>query len=84
MVQKEVAERICARPSQMSLISVSVQYFANPQIVDYVSREDFFPQPEVDSAILKIKPTNKNQPQKKPDYFLDWPESAFLKREKID
>jgi len=59
MVQKEVAERICASPSQMSLLSVSVQYFANPQIIDYVSREDFFPQPGVDSAILKIKPAGK-------------------------
>ncbi len=54
MVQKEVAERICAKPGEMSLLSVSVQFFSKPEIVQVVPRRAFWPEPEVDSAILKI------------------------------
>lgn len=55
LLQKEVAERITARPGEMSLLSVSVQFYADPEIVAYVGRENFYPEPEVDSAIIKLK-----------------------------
>ncbi len=54
MVQKEVAETISARPGRMSLLSVSVQFYGEPVIVDYVPASSFYRVPEVDSAILKI------------------------------
>ena len=54
MLQKEVAERICARPPKMSLLAVSVQFYAEPEIVDYVSADNFWPRPEVDSAIVHL------------------------------
>jgi len=54
MVQKEVAERICAKPGDMSLLSVSVQFFSQPEISFYVSKEHFWPQPKVDSAVIKL------------------------------
>ena len=54
MVQKEVAEAIVAEPGRMSLLSVSVQLYGKPEIIDYVPAESFYPAPEVDSAILKI------------------------------
>jgi len=54
MVQKEVAERICAEPGDMSLLSVAVQYYGEPKIVDIVTRGNFWPEPKVDSAILAI------------------------------
>jgi 16S rRNA (adenine1518-N6/adenine1519-N6)-dimethyltransferase len=54
MTQKEVAERICARAGDMSLLSVSVQYYGEPEIIKIVKAESFFPKPEVDSAILRI------------------------------
>ena len=54
MVQKEVAEVIVAKPGQMSLLSVSVQFYGKPEIVDYVPAHCFYPPPEVDSAILRI------------------------------
>ena len=54
MVQKEVAETIAARPGRMSLLSVSVQYYGEPTIVSKVPARCFYPEPEVDSAILKI------------------------------
>jgi 16S rRNA (adenine1518-N6/adenine1519-N6)-dimethyltransferase len=56
MVQKEVAERICQKPGKMGILSVAVQYFGQPEIIAVVTRDKFDPVPEVDSAILKIKP----------------------------
>ena len=54
MVQKEVAQRICANIPNMSLLAVSVQFYAEPKIISYVKKEYFFPSPKVDSAIIKI------------------------------
>jgi len=54
MVQKEVADVIAAKPGQMSLLSVSVQFYGEPEIISYVPAQCFYPAPEVDSAILKI------------------------------
>lgn len=54
MVQKEVAQRICAKPPDMSILAVSVQVYAKPEIIAYVSRSAFWPQPKVDSAILRV------------------------------
>ena len=55
MLQKEVAERIVAKPGKMSLLAVSVQFYAEAEIVKYVPRTDFWPVPAVDSAIIKLK-----------------------------
>jgi Dimethyladenosine transferase (rRNA methylation) len=55
MLQKEVAERICAKPGDMSLLALSVQFFAVPEIIAKVPKEDFYPSPQVDSAIIKLK-----------------------------
>jgi 16S rRNA (adenine1518-N6/adenine1519-N6)-dimethyltransferase len=59
MVQKEVAERICARPPKMNLLAVSVQFYGRPEIIAFVSRKSFRPEPAVDSAIIKIKTQNQ-------------------------
>jgi 16S rRNA (adenine1518-N6/adenine1519-N6)-dimethyltransferase len=56
MIQKEVAQRICAKPPKMNLLAVSVQFYAKPKIVSYVSKNSFWPRPKVDSAIIKIEP----------------------------
>jgi len=55
MVQKEVAEAIAAEPGQMSLLSISVQFYGEPRIISHVPAECFYPAPEVDSAILRIE-----------------------------
>jgi 16S rRNA (adenine1518-N6/adenine1519-N6)-dimethyltransferase len=52
-IQKEVAERICASPGKMSLLSLSVQIYGHPQIVAYVPAEAFYPAPNVDSAVIR-------------------------------
>ena len=62
MVQKEVAQRIVARPPAMSILAVSVQFYAKPEIISLVSKKSFWPSPKVDSAIIKISAFN--QPRK--------------------
>jgi len=59
LVQKEVAQRICIKPPRMNLLSVSVQFYANPKIISYISKNCFWPLPKVDSAIIKISDIRK-------------------------
>jgi 16S rRNA (adenine1518-N6/adenine1519-N6)-dimethyltransferase len=54
MVQREVAERIAARPGAMSYLSVFVQYHAVASLVRRVPRDAFEPAPAVESAILAL------------------------------
>ncbi len=54
MVQKEVGQSIVAAPGDMSILSISVQLYGKPTIVDYVQAQSFHPQPKVDSAIVRI------------------------------
>jgi 16S rRNA (adenine1518-N6/adenine1519-N6)-dimethyltransferase len=56
LMQKEVAQRICSKTPDMSLLSVSVQFYAEPKIIGYVSKNCFLPAPKIDSAIIKITP----------------------------
>jgi 16S rRNA (adenine1518-N6/adenine1519-N6)-dimethyltransferase len=56
MVQKEVAEEIAARPGKMSLLSLGIQLYGQAEIVKNVPAECFYPEPAVDSALLKIVP----------------------------
>jgi 16S rRNA (adenine1518-N6/adenine1519-N6)-dimethyltransferase len=53
-VQKEVAQRICARPGDMSLLALSVQVFGQPEIVAEISSEAFYPEPNVDSSVIRL------------------------------
>ena len=53
-VQREVAERICAGPGDMSLLAVSVQFYCAPRLVARIPAGAFYPPPEVDSAVLKL------------------------------
>jgi len=54
MLQKEVAERIVAQPPEMSLLAVSVQYYAQPEILRIVKAGNFWPEPKVDCALVKL------------------------------
>jgi 16S rRNA (adenine1518-N6/adenine1519-N6)-dimethyltransferase len=59
IIQKEVGQRICARPPRMNLLAVAVQFYAKPEIVSYIQKESFWPEPKVDSAIIKIIPKKR-------------------------
>jgi 16S rRNA (adenine1518-N6/adenine1519-N6)-dimethyltransferase len=54
-VQKEVAERACAVPPQMSLLALSVQVYGKAEIVARIPAQAFFPVPKVDSAVVRIE-----------------------------
>jgi len=54
MVQKEVGQSIVAEPGGMSVLSVSVQLYGKATIAAYVPARSFYPQPKVDSAIVRI------------------------------
>jgi 16S rRNA (adenine1518-N6/adenine1519-N6)-dimethyltransferase len=53
-MQKEVAERICAMPGDMSLLALSVQVYGGPEIAAKIPAGAFYPVPKVDSAVLRV------------------------------
>ncbi|MFN2212629.1 MAG: 16S rRNA (adenine(1518)-N(6)/adenine(1519)-N(6))-dimethyltransferase RsmA [Anaerolineales bacterium] len=53
-IQNEVADRICARTGKLSLLGLSVQIFGHPEIKSKIPAAAFYPQPKVDSAIVRI------------------------------
>lgn len=55
MVQREVAERIAAKPGDTSLLSIMVQLYARVTVVRHVPAEAFYPAPKVDSTVLKLE-----------------------------
>ncbi|MFA5934786.1 MAG: 16S rRNA (adenine(1518)-N(6)/adenine(1519)-N(6))-dimethyltransferase RsmA [Candidatus Paceibacterota bacterium] len=60
MVQKEIADRIVARDEKESLLSLSVKCYGEPKKIMKVGKENFSPEPKVDSAILLIDNISKN------------------------
>lgn len=55
MLQKEVAERIVAPAPDSSILSLSIAFYGEAEIVKEVKAGNFWPEPEVDSAIIKIR-----------------------------
>ncbi len=68
MVQKEVAERLAAKPGKLSVLGISAQYYADVNYLFTVGREEFDPSPKVDSAIVKLEIRNKKTEEDK-DFF---------------
>jgi 16S rRNA (adenine1518-N6/adenine1519-N6)-dimethyltransferase len=54
LVQQEVAERLTAKPGDLSLLGVSVQFYGQPRLIARVPASSFYPPPRVDSAIVRI------------------------------
>lgn len=54
-IQKEVAERICEAPPDMSLLALSVQVYGKPSVAAHIPAGAFFPAPKVDSAVVRIE-----------------------------
>ena len=70
-VQKEVADRICAKPPDMSLLALSVQVYGTPRIMAQIPAGAFYPAPKVDSAIVRIDilPSPAIEPTLLDDFF---------------
>lgn len=85
-IQREVAERIIARPPQMNLLGLAVQAYARPEIMAHVPASCFRPRPQVDSAILRMSDIsdeffNKNRIAQK-DFFV-LAKAGFSSRRKM-
>lgn len=85
MVQKEVATRIIARDGKESILSLSVKAYGIPELVMSVSRGNFFPIPNVDSAVIKISGiTNPFADETQEKRFFDLLHAGFAhKRKKL-
>ena len=57
MVQKEVADRMCAQPGgkEYGALSIAVQYYSDPRIVELVPPSSFIPHPKVTSAVVTMQ-----------------------------
>ncbi len=56
LVQLEVAQKICAKTGDHSILSLQTQIFGTPKMISRVAPGNFYPAPQVDSAILQITP----------------------------
>ncbi len=81
MIQKEVAKRICSKPPDMNLLAVSVQFYAKPEIVSYVSKNCFWPAPKIESAIIKITPAVQKE-NIEADLFFEIAKAGFVQPRK--
>ena len=85
MVQKEVAQRIAARPgtADYSAFTIFCQYYAEPEILFDVPAGCFMPQPKVTSAVITLR-TRKTRPWQidDPDVFFRCVRSSFAMRRK--
>lgn len=75
MIQKEVAQRICQK-EKSSILSLSVQFYADTKILFTVSKNSFWPAPKVDSAMIKIIP-KKERPPIDPQLFFKLIKAGF-------
>jgi len=85
MVQKEVADRLCANvgTKDYNAFSITVQYYAETNKVLYVPRSCFKPSPNVDSAVIEIKKIDRNKKAKDDKLFIKVVEAAFKERRKM-
>lgn len=80
LVQREVAERIAATPGAMSMLAVSVRCFGTPELLFTVPASAFWPEPEVESAVLRI--TNIHHGTEETPALLRLAKMAFANRRK--
>lgn len=84
MMQKEVADRITARPGgkNYGLLTLTTAYYAQVRTVTQVSRNCFYPKPEVDSSVIQITPHLIKPVQADEKRLKEFLKAAFQKRRK--
>ncbi|CAM5354516.1 MULTISPECIES: 16S rRNA (adenine(1518)-N(6)/adenine(1519)-N(6))-dimethyltransferase RsmA [Niallia] len=85
MLQKEVAERISAKPGtkEYGSLSIAIQYYTKPEVVMIVPKTVFVPQPNVDSAVIRL--TIRETPSvvvKNEAFFFQITRASFAQRRK--
>jgi 16S rRNA (adenine1518-N6/adenine1519-N6)-dimethyltransferase len=82
-IQREVAQRICAHPGGMSLLSLSVQVYGLPHILAHIPAGAFYPPPRVDSSIIRIDLYPSPQiPTERLDKFFTLIKAGFSQKRK--
>ncbi len=81
LTQKEVAQKICSKPGEHSVISLQTQLYGTPKLLHTVKNTAFNPVPKVDSAILKIQ-THPKPLTKKASETLSLIKTAFTQKRK--
>ena len=85
MIQKEVADRIAAKPSTKAYgsLSVAIQYYADSRIIAKAPKGAFVPPPNVDSSVLRIDvKQDKGVDLMDSDLFFEVVKGSFSKRRK--
>ncbi len=85
MVQKEAAQRLCAKVGSRDAgaITVAVNYYGTARQLFGVSRGSFMPSPNVDSAVIRIDPAAEPRlPEAEEKYFFKVVKSGFSQRRK--
>ncbi|MFD2611560.1 16S rRNA (adenine(1518)-N(6)/adenine(1519)-N(6))-dimethyltransferase RsmA [Paenibacillus gansuensis] len=85
MIQKEVAERMAAKPGgkEYGSLSIAVQYYCEPEMVTVVPHTVFIPQPNVDSAVIRLKIRQEPAVQVKDEaFFFEVIKASFAQRRK--
>lgn len=86
MVQKEVAERIVAKPGtkQYGALSIACQYHCEVELIAGVPKRAFFPQPKVDSALIRMTVLKKPKVEvEDEDFFFSLVRGSFGQRRKM-
>lgn len=85
MVQKEAAQRICAKlgTRESSALTVAVNYYSEPNLLFHVSSGSFMPAPKVDSAVIRLDVSNEPRVKVKSEKtFFAVIKAAFSQRRK--
>ncbi|TVU52100.1 MAG: 16S rRNA (adenine(1518)-N(6)/adenine(1519)-N(6))-dimethyltransferase RsmA [Arthrospira sp. PLM2.Bin9] len=85
LVQKEVGDRLCAKPSSKAFgaLSVRVQYLAECDWICHVPAKAFYPPPKVDSAVVRLRPRPIASPAQNPQLLETLVKLGFSTRRKM-
>ncbi|MEG0327448.1 MAG: 16S rRNA (adenine(1518)-N(6)/adenine(1519)-N(6))-dimethyltransferase RsmA [Erysipelothrix sp.] len=83
MVQKEISDRLTAKPEtkDYAALSIQMQYYFDIKTIIKVSKETFHPRPNVDSIVIQLKPKNQSMPYDERKFF-DFVKKCFQFRRK--
>ena len=81
MFQKEVGEKLCAKPGDMSVLSVATQFYSDPEVLFQVANTKFFPIPKVSSAIVRLR-LKKEKTEINTKEFFKIVRAGFLNKRK--
>ncbi|MFD1883966.1 16S rRNA (adenine(1518)-N(6)/adenine(1519)-N(6))-dimethyltransferase RsmA [Paenibacillus wenxiniae] len=85
MIQKEVAQRMAAAPGgkDYGSLSIAVQYYCIPELVCIVPKTVFIPQPNVESAVIRLKLREEPPVQVQDEqHFFELMQACFVQRRK--